>query len=136
MTDEQLATLLTIQKFGEWLDKETPDQVNQYKAEAVQAFGCKNESPMAESYVHFKAGMNAGIELANSLNNLTNKRNEKEQKKVEQEKELFTLHEVAEKLNISYQMARKLVLAGKLEAKKVGTVWRVRKADLENYINQ
>lgn len=50
-----------------------------------------------------------------------------------QERE-FTLAEVAERLRISKQTARKRVEARLIRARKEGLEWRVKESDLEAYI--
>jgi excisionase family DNA binding protein len=55
---------------------------------------------------------------------------------MEQEKEL-TLAEVAERLRISYQTARRRILQERLiRARKEGWEWRVKERDLEDYIRR
>lgn len=49
------------------------------------------------------------------------------------EKPFLTLEEVAEYLNVDYQLIYKLVKTGQLPAIKVGRVFRIRSSDLENY---
>lgn len=44
---------------------------------------------------------------------------------------LMTVTEAAKALNVSRQRVRALITKGKLRAEKVGTVWLLRKADVE-----
>jgi excisionase family DNA binding protein len=46
----------------------------------------------------------------------------------------LTLADVAAELNVSLKTARRLVIAGKLRAFKVGRVWRVRRGDLSAFV--
>ena len=52
------------------------------------------------------------------------------------EKPFLTLEEVAEYLNVDYQLIYKLVKTGQLPAIKVGRVFRIRASDLENYFTE
>ena len=47
---------------------------------------------------------------------------------------VYTLEEVAEILKVSVQTVRKLIAEKKLRAFRVGGQWRVRKEDLDAYI--
>jgi excisionase family DNA binding protein len=49
-------------------------------------------------------------------------------------KMVYTLEEVAEILKVSVQTIRKLIAEKKLRAFRVGGQWRVRKEDLDKYI--
>ena len=47
---------------------------------------------------------------------------------------MITVNEVAEKLNISSRMVRKLIMEGKLPALKFGNTYRIVPEDLEKFI--
>jgi excisionase family DNA binding protein len=47
--------------------------------------------------------------------------------------ESLSVPEVAERLGVTYQTARKLILDGKLPAARVGRVFRVQRSDLEQF---
>jgi excisionase family DNA binding protein len=49
---------------------------------------------------------------------------------------LLNTEEIAEYLRISTVFARRLLRQGKLKGKKVGKEWRVKKSDLQEYLNQ
>jgi excisionase family DNA binding protein len=49
---------------------------------------------------------------------------------------LLNTEEIAEYLRISTVFARRLLRQGKLKGKKVGKDWRVKKSDLQEYLNQ
>ena len=51
------------------------------------------------------------------------------------DKEFFTLEEVAELLCVNYQLVYKLVKTGEMPALRIGRVYRVRKSQLEKFIN-
>ena len=50
--------------------------------------------------------------------------------------EILTLREVAEYLKIGERTAYRLVQEGKLPAFKVGGTWRLRRGDLDSWIEQ
>ena len=49
---------------------------------------------------------------------------------------VYTLEEVAEILKVSVQTVRRLIDDGELKAFRVRGQWRVRKEDLDDYINR
>lgn len=48
--------------------------------------------------------------------------------------EVLTVEEVAERLRVSAQTVRKLIEDGELRAFRVKNQWRIRKEDLDRYI--
>jgi excisionase family DNA binding protein len=48
--------------------------------------------------------------------------------------ESLSVPEVAQRLGVTYQTARKLILDGKLPAARVGRVFRVQRTDLEAFL--
>ncbi len=50
------------------------------------------------------------------------------------EKPFLTLEEVAEYLNVDYQLVYKLVRTGQLPAVKIGRIFRIRPTELEAYL--
>jgi len=50
--------------------------------------------------------------------------------------DIFTVAQVAEYLQISEKTVRRLIANGELTASKVGgRLWRIKKADIEQYLN-
>jgi excisionase family DNA binding protein len=52
------------------------------------------------------------------------------------EGELFTLREVAAWAKITVAMVRAMIARGELRAFKMGRLWRVRKEDLDDFLNR
>lgn len=50
--------------------------------------------------------------------------------------DVLTVEEVAKELRVSPQTVRKLIDDGELKAFKVGFQWRIRRRDLEEYIER
>ena len=50
--------------------------------------------------------------------------------------ELYTVEQAAEYLKVSTKTVRRLIKANKLLASKVGGSWRIKKIDIENYLNE
>lgn len=48
---------------------------------------------------------------------------------------LMTIKEVAEHLNVTYQAVLKWINEGRLEANKIGRVWRISQEQLDEFIN-
>ena len=55
---------------------------------------------------------------------------------MEQFENLLTIQDVADKLKVTPQYARKLIKEGKLAATKLGIQWVVNADDLEKYIQE
>lgn len=51
-------------------------------------------------------------------------------------KQFYSLEEVAELLNVNYQLIYKLVRAGRIRSVRVGRVYRIRQGDLDEFIEQ
>lgn len=49
--------------------------------------------------------------------------------------EILTLEQTAEYLQVTYRTIQKLVDSGDLKASKIGRIWRVRKQDIEDYLD-
>lgn len=47
-----------------------------------------------------------------------------------------TIEQVAELLNVSYQVIRNLIVEGKLRAFKAGRQWRIKESELDKYIEK
>lgn len=50
--------------------------------------------------------------------------------------ELYTVEQAAEYLKVSSKTIRRLIKSEKLLASKVGGAWRIRKNDIENYLDK
>ncbi|MDD3049444.1 MAG: helix-turn-helix domain-containing protein [Bacilli bacterium] len=50
--------------------------------------------------------------------------------------ELYTVEQAAEYLKVSSKTIRRLIKSEKLLASKVGGAWRIRKNDIENYLDE
>lgn len=50
--------------------------------------------------------------------------------------ELYTPQEVAKMLKVSLRAVYKWIHEGKLKSKKIGTLWRISKDDLEEFIEK
>lgn len=48
----------------------------------------------------------------------------------------MTIGQTAEFLQLSTKSIRRLIDDGKIKASKVTSVWRIRKSDIEDYLNQ
>lgn len=51
--------------------------------------------------------------------------------KFENEPTLYTIEEASKIIKLSYQSTRKLILTGKLAARKVGRTWYIKETDLK-----
>ena len=49
---------------------------------------------------------------------------------------MLKIPEVAKKLNIHYNTARRLVVNGEIQSIKIGRVWRVKEEELEKFIKR
>ena len=49
---------------------------------------------------------------------------------------IYTIEECADLLKVSVSTVRKLIASGELKAFKVGGQWRIRKEDLDSYIDR
>jgi len=53
-----------------------------------------------------------------------------------EDERFYTIKEVAELLKVSDGGVRKWLKTGKLKGIKLGRIWRIKKSDLEEYINE
>jgi excisionase family DNA binding protein len=50
------------------------------------------------------------------------------------QEELYTVEEVAKTLKVSEQVVRRWLRSGRLKGVRIGHLWRVRKSDLEKFL--
>ena len=53
-----------------------------------------------------------------------------------EDEKFYTIKEVAELLKVSDGGVRKWLKTGKLKGIKLGRIWRIKKSDLEEFINE
>jgi len=53
-----------------------------------------------------------------------------------EDEKFYTIKEVAELLKVSDGGVRKCLKTGKLKGIKLGRIWRIKKSDLEEFINE
>ena len=55
---------------------------------------------------------------------------------LDKEKSFYTLEEVADYLDVNYQLVYKLVKSGEMGAVRIGRIYRVKKQQLDDFINK
>jgi len=55
---------------------------------------------------------------------------------IRSEERFYTLHEIADRLQVSYMTMFRHVQEGKLVAHKIGHQWRVSESDLQEYLSE
>lgn len=53
-----------------------------------------------------------------------------------EDERFYTIKEVAELLKVSDGAVRKWLKSGKLKGIKLGRIWRIKKSDLEEFLNE
>ncbi len=53
-----------------------------------------------------------------------------------EDERFYTIKEVAELLKVSDGAVRKWLKSGKLKGIKLGRIWRIKKSDLEEFVNE